>query len=252
MRKEIRRQPRKRLPLLLAAAAVVLCLSGLLLPPPSEEKSGPDSFRGDLTGNGKPESFRVRNRRLEIRAGGSPGLLWISPRAWEMRQALLADVDGDGGAELVMVLLKKGSFGPHRPRWHKGFDREKGTHLFVYRWKKGALRPVWCSSAMPRQIVRIRKVPGNRIPEEIVNRSENQKRTFGDGLLIRDRSRLDGFRIPEKGEREALADAPAVWLWDGWGFTRQPAVSAPADRAGGAPDPGRPLPDQSPLPQDRL
>lgn len=59
---------------------------------------------------------------------------------------LLCDIDSDGNSELLILCLKEGRFGKHRPFWIKENDSEVSQHIFIYEIEKGRISAKWMSS----------------------------------------------------------------------------------------------------------
>jgi len=118
-------------PLVLILTAAALWCDGLFSPQKSEELSG---WR-----------FVLKNRSLTVQRGGA--VLWVTEPGIFAEDFLLGDIDCDGETELLLLLWKRGSFGPSRPFW---VERDCGysQHIFLYRLKEGELRPFWMSSAL--------------------------------------------------------------------------------------------------------
>ncbi len=183
--------------LFLLGLAVALALSTSLsgrwpsVPPPASYAAG------DLNGDGIDEDYYLQGGTLQVKQGGRR--LWVSPPEWKVQQFLLAEVTNDGQQDLVMVLWKKGSFGPHRPFWHRGKDNAYTNHLFVYNLLDQHFHPVWCSSALDYPIARLEIMDIN-----------------GDG-----QNELEADEQSPWLQRVFLQKTPpTVWQWQQWGFYR--------------------------------
>ena len=128
--------------------------------------------------------------------------IWDSDPSWDVRRMLLTDLDSDAEQELALVLWKPCLLEPSVIYNHFGFTPpcEEGTlrnHLFLYGWRDGEWRALWCSSPL-----------ADPIRELAVGDVD------GDG---------DNEIVVLEGSYGDAADEPArhvsVWRWNGWGFT---------------------------------
>ncbi len=130
--------------------------------------------------------------------------VWESDLSWDVRRMLLGDLDNDAEQELALMLWKPCLVEPGVIYNHFGFAPpcEEGTlrnHLFLYGWRDGEWRALWCSSPLadPIREMAIDDLDGDEQNELVVL----------------------------EGSYDDPADAPArhvsVWRWNGWGFTLQ-------------------------------
>jgi poly-gamma-glutamate synthesis protein (capsule biosynthesis protein) len=146
------------------------------------------------------ETYQLKKGQLTVQAGD--GVLWQSPRQWRIQSCLTADADNDGAEELLLVLWKKGSFGPSKPMWQEGKDDEYSNHLFLYRLVAGKIKPAWCSSALIHPIIKLEV-------KDINNDGKNELKV------------VEG---PEAGTAYSLRrffnHHQTEWIWSGWGFAK--------------------------------
>jgi len=79
-----------------------------------------------------------------------------------VQDGLVADLDGDGCTEIILLLWKIGKYGKHRPFWEPENDNAYSQHLFIYevtRDKK--VHQKWCTSDVGREIVRFKLMEKN-------------------------------------------------------------------------------------------
>ncbi len=171
-------------PALLAAGLALLlvwALRGGLLPDWWRERTQ----RADLTGDGAAETLALRAKALTV-TDGAGGTLWETPRGWLAQDFLVGDVDRDGAPELLVLVWKRGSYGPSRPFWVERDDPRYSQHIFIYRWDASGrtLRPLWMASALRPRVKSWAMAP--------------------DGTL----------------DITTEADEPTRWAWRGWGLER--------------------------------
>ena len=147
MRKEWKRI---RLFLLLLSALTVLILLRLFraLPPAGicrrereESVELPDHSEG-----------RALLLRGAFSLRGKEKILFQTERGWRVSDFLIRDIDRDGKKELLLLLWKRGSYGPDRPYWVRKNDRRFSQHIFIYRFEEERLKPIWMSSALGMNI----------------------------------------------------------------------------------------------------
>ncbi len=148
----------------------------------------------DLDGDGEAEKIILSEGKVQVLKNGK--IIWQSDSAWQIDNLILADLNCDGKTEINMSLWKKGSYGDDLPFWLEENTEEWGSHLFIYGWRKGKIRPFWCSSTLEAPI---------------------KEMAAGD---------IDGDGKPELAILEGDYDNPkndwaehlAIWSWNGWGF----------------------------------
>lgn len=94
---------------------------------------------------------------FSLKLEGDGSILWQTDNDVYVKDAISEDIDGDGLEELLLLTLKKGSYGKHKPFWVKENDSEIKNHIFIYRWdkKENRVRALWMSSALRFNIDRL-------------------------------------------------------------------------------------------------
>lgn len=93
--------------------------------------------------------IKVRNRSALIYYEGAE--VWRTPWNVNVQQCIVSDVDMDGHDELLMLVWKRGSYGPHMPFWEKRNDNHLAQHIFIYKWepkRASKIHAIWMSSAV--------------------------------------------------------------------------------------------------------
>ncbi len=132
------------------------------------------SVEGDITAE-------QEGRRLIVFHDGEK--IWELPKEYFVQDAVIADIDHDGGEELLVLCWKRGRFGKHRPSWVKRDEWGYSQHIFVYEIEGNTVRPKWMSSDIGEDAASV---------------------TFDDGCLM---------------ITEADGDV-AKWRWNSWGFEK--------------------------------
>ena len=126
-------------------AIVALVLSALLWEGAFLARWHSRSEVWDLDGDGSGETLCLERRTFLLSRGDRE--LFCTPRSWKVEDYLHGDINGDGEEELLLLVWKRGSYGASKPFWARE-ENGYSQHIFIYRWARGALRPVWMSSAL--------------------------------------------------------------------------------------------------------
>ncbi|MBQ7707650.1 MAG: hypothetical protein IJT72_07715 [Lachnospiraceae bacterium] len=168
----------------------VLCIAlfyflykrGFFLPKYITWNNQSDTFTID----NKTVDFKLSKRKLSIIDHDTGELLYKAPKEWLVSDYFFADIDSDERNEVVLIVWKRGSFGEHKPFWHKGKDNKWTQHIFIYEWdseRKDRLDPKWMSSGLGIKVHKFEVDEKNRV-----------------------------HFIDDEGEE-------TVWQWLGWGLT---------------------------------
>ncbi len=155
------------------------------------------AFGADISGDGVPDRALVGDRRFTLWAGEDSEPVFSSPDEWLVSDGRLADLDGDGRPEVVLLVWRAANFGSSRPFWveEPAGAEEFTQHLFVLGWQEGGLRPRWMSSQTGVEIAAMD--------------------VDGDGrLVLTDR-----------------AGARTWWRWGSWGFVLEDEAAEPVEQA---------------------
>jgi hypothetical protein len=175
----------------------------------------------DLDGDGLGETVSLAGGRAEIRSGLRAA--WASPSTWEVRQAVVADLNRDGQPEALLLVWRPFQPWPIdrylvRPGRIAGFHDAAGRscHLILVGWERGGYREVWAGSAMADPFLAVAAADLD-----------------GDG-----RQELVALESDYADRPGVSARALSAWEWNGFGFTllarakgpfRQLVVAAAAD-----------------------
>ncbi len=175
-------------------------MSAQPLPPQPTTGKPPSETKLELTLDGVQLQVVLKDGTAYVYQEGAQ--IWRSDSSWDVQEMLLADLDNDGSREVAFVLWKP--FVP-QPRFlyedfHFQLPFEEGSlrnHLFLYGWREGAWRPLWCSSPLadPIRELAVGDVDADRAEE----------------LLVLEGSYDDPL--------DEAAYHVTLWRWNGWGFT---------------------------------
>jgi hypothetical protein len=158
--------------------------------------------KADLDENGISESIKIVNAQGILESNGKT--VWESPVEWQVVQALISDLNGDGQAELTLLVQR-----PYQPwpvdEWLpyggriKEFQDTSGMscHIILIGWKKGRYREMWAGSSMSQPALRIGTADLNQ-----------------DG-----RTELITMEGTYNNKDIFPGNAIKVWEWNGFGFS---------------------------------
>ncbi|MDR3121836.1 MAG: CapA family protein [Clostridiales bacterium] len=133
--------------------------------------------------------------------------VWRSKDEWYVDSFRLCDVNRDRILDVVFVVWKSYSFGAEYPARMANEDAAVRCHLFVYSIKDNRVKPLWCSSNLPRPIYSFElNMDGERTP------------TLSGALLATcEGAYTDDYRT--------TVSSGYTYEWNGWGFS--PATAPP-------------------------
>jgi hypothetical protein len=95
--------------------------------------------------------YTLKDGRLCI-IGTEGAEIWRSNEEWYVDSFRLCDVNRDLITDIAFVVWKSYSFGTEHPARMTNEDAAVRCHLFVYSIKDDRVKPLWCSSNLPRPI----------------------------------------------------------------------------------------------------
>jgi poly-gamma-glutamate synthesis protein (capsule biosynthesis protein) len=152
------------------------------------------TLEADLSGDGHPERYDLRDGRLRI--SESSRYIWSTPETWWVDDVALADATGDGVLDINMSVWRAGNFGTTKPFWMRENDLSIKNHFFVFGFRDGIVKAIWQSSNL-----------------DAPNREFCFDDIDGDG-----RQELIVIEGEYSGIRRPAGRYVAVWRWDEWGF----------------------------------
>lgn len=184
--------------LLITSALVWLSSSRVLLP--FGAGCAEQTVQKDMDHDGDLESYILHDHRLSVYENNQ--LLWQSAEDWMVQSFVLADVNHDALDDLLMVVWKRGSFGPNKPFWILEDDMRFSNHLFLFNLQQDRMKPLWMSSALDRPIKTLEIGDPN-------NDGRNE-------LLVREGC----YSIFGWIKASYISPESQAWQWKGWGFYR--------------------------------
>ena len=146
--------------------------------------------------------FTLENGRLCV-LGTDDAEVWRSKDEWYVDSFRLGDVNRDGILDIVFVVWKSYSFGAEHPARSANDDTAVRCHLFVYSIKDDRVKPLWCSSNLPRPVYSF----------ELDTDGAQTPTLSGVRLVTREGSYTEDYRITES--------SGYVYAWSGWGFSNE-------------------------------
>ncbi len=100
--------------------------------------------------------------------------------AWFVQSYLIADINGDGARDAILLVWKRGSYGRHKPSWVERDDAGLTQHVFIYSEREdGSWHPIWMSSRTGLGIRRMRlgpEIPGLSRPSLVFDGRDGETR----------------------------------------------------------------------------
>ena len=126
--------------------------------------------------------------------------IWQSDENWWVQDFRLGDVDGDGAQDFIFTVWKSYRFGDAKPARMSNDDETVRCHLFLYTILSGYVKPVWCSSDLPRPIYSFELDKSGRVTP------------VASGMLLKtaEGEYRDDFSLTET--------KAFCYAWEGWGF----------------------------------
>lgn len=205
--------PRRTFPLLVIATLVLITpvpihawqLSDSTLkrvPIPSGTRPVAAETSADFDQDGLPEMLTLTRGRATIQTGSQ--IRWQSPQTWQVRQALIADLNRDGLPEAALLVWRPfkpwpvDAWLPNGGRINSFHDSSgMSCHIILIGWYLDSFRERWAGSALAE--------PVNSFAA--ADLAENGKQ----------------YLVTLEGEYDDPPSAPSrrlkVWEWNGFGFT---------------------------------
>lgn len=162
--------------MLAGICAALLWARGAFLP------SGTERTETVAFDDGVPCSLSVADSVFTAEENGT--VIWQSDPGWHVQDFLTCDIDRDDHTELLLLVWRRGNYGPSKPFWVKRNDTSWSQHIFIFDRQDGIFVPQWMSSQL-RPKVACWSIQGN------------------DQLFI---------LTPDGTE--------TLWQWDHWGLVR--------------------------------
>jgi hypothetical protein len=170
----------------------------------ARETAGADLARTEVDADGY--RFTLENGRLRI-VGPENTEIWRSEEDRYVDSFRLGDVNRDGILDFAFVVWKSYSFGAEHPARMSNEDAAVRCHLFVYSVKDDKVKPLWCSSNLPRPIYAFElDADGERTPV-----------LSGVRLITR-----EGTYTEDYGK---TVSSEYTYAWSAWGFSPVRALS---------------------------
>ena len=159
-------------------------------------------LESDLNGDGSLENLIQNGDQIRIETNGS--IAWQSPQDWQVKQALISDINWDGELEVILLVRR-----PYQPwpvdRWLpyggriSSFQDTSGysCHIILIGWTQGEYKEVWAGSGMSQPALEIGAADVNQ-----------------DGRI--ELVTLEGSYTDTSYSK---GNAIKLWSWNGFGFS---------------------------------
>lgn len=82
-------------------------------------------------------------------------VLYQTKKSWYVSAVRAADLDRDGGEEIIFLLWKRGNYGPAMPSWENHNDIGFSEHIFIYQLRAGRIVSKWGSAGLGKGVADI-------------------------------------------------------------------------------------------------
>lgn len=152
----------------------------------------PITLAADLDGDGANERVTLTGNQVRVQRAVGAALLWQTPSDWRVDGLALGAADTRPGPEIAFTVWKPTARTEIHAAELRGQVRQ---HFFLFGWRRGAINPVWNSSALPDPF---------------------RAFTFGPPAAN------GTARVIALESRYTALDGPVavtVWVWNGFGYT---------------------------------
>lgn len=104
----------------------------------------------------------LSSKAVSVSRSSDQKIIWKSQKGVKVQDVLSCDIDGDGNDELILLCWKRGRFGKYRPFWIEQDEKEWSQHIFVYKYTENQITPMWMSSYIGQDVVKINAKPDFR------------------------------------------------------------------------------------------
>ena len=90
----------------------------------------------------------LANKKLDVLLDGTE--IWTEKLP--VQDVLLADIDHDEEAELMVLCWKRGRYGERRPFWVEKDQKTWSQHIYIYDLTANGIKPVWMASDLGMEV----------------------------------------------------------------------------------------------------
>jgi hypothetical protein len=177
---------------------------------PAEMQLALPAISADFDDDGRPETLAVVGGRASIQTGDK--IRWQSPQAWQVQQAVVADLNQDGKPEAILLVWRPfqpwpvDAWLPHGGRIDSFHDASgESCHIILIGWYQESFRERWAGSALAEPV-----------------KSFAAADLTGSG---------EQFLVTLEAQYDDPPSAPArhlkVWEWNGFGFSLVSTLEGP-------------------------
>ncbi|MCR5735306.1 MAG: hypothetical protein K6G22_11945 [Lachnospiraceae bacterium] len=94
-----------------------------------QEKNGIDEYH-----------IVLKNKNLSVE-DMSLSKTYVFEKAYRVEDYIVGDIDRDGKEELIILFMKRGSYGPYRPMWEEKDEKTWSQHIGIYEFGFGNISP---------------------------------------------------------------------------------------------------------------
>lgn len=106
-------------------------------------------------------TLTLSDKKMVLRDGVT-GSKWHTKKSWLVQDFLVSDLDGDEDLELILLVWKRGRFGPDMPFWVKADEKNYSQHIFIYDISEDLqVKEKWLASEIGPEITRFKLMEKN-------------------------------------------------------------------------------------------
>ena len=106
-------------------------------------------------------TLELKGKKMVLRDGGKEPK-WQTKKSWLVQDFLVSDLDGDEDRELILLVWKRGRFGPEMPFWVKADENSYSQHIFIYDITEDLqVKEKWLASEIGPQVKRFKLMEKN-------------------------------------------------------------------------------------------
>ncbi|MCR5155547.1 MAG: CapA family protein [Butyrivibrio sp.] len=105
--------------------------------------------------------LQLSGKKMVLR-DGVKGPKWHTKKNWLVQDFLVSDIDGDEDLELILLVWKRGRFGPDMPFWVKADEKSYSQHIFIYDISEDLqVKEKWLASEIGQEVTRFKLMEKN-------------------------------------------------------------------------------------------
>ena len=102
----------------------------------------------------------LSSRAVSVSRSSDQKIIWKSQKGVKVQDVLSCDIDGDSNDELILLCWKEWEIWQNTDHsWIEQDEKEWSQHIFVYKYTENQITPMWMSSYIGQDVVKINAKP---------------------------------------------------------------------------------------------